>query len=273
MSGPEAGFLSRWAKRKAEVREKRTDLDDAAGRGSPVPAPAATAVAPVHATPSADRSISTSGLSVPPSPPDALRSRLEAGARTATPSAAPSAAPMAAEPPPLPTLADVALLTRQSDYTPFMRPGVDMGVRNAAMKKLFTDPHFNVMDGLDTYIDDYGKPDPIPLSMLRQMNQSKALGLFDAEDDEAAGVDAQQRSAPAADATAADAPAADVKDAAAAPAPVDRDNQPVVACSLLDDSQPLPAGVPEAGPDDDPDLRLQQDDGAGRRGAAPGPRA
>ena len=31
------------------------------------------------------------------------------------------------------------------------------------MKKLFSDPHFNVMDGLDTYIDDYGKPDPIPL--------------------------------------------------------------------------------------------------------------
>ena len=30
------------------------------------------------------------------------------------------------------------------------------------MKKLFSDPHFNVMDGLDTYIDDYGKPDPIP---------------------------------------------------------------------------------------------------------------
>ena len=32
------------------------------------------------------------------------------------------------------------------------------------------------MDGLDTYIDDYGKPDPIPLSMLRQMNQAAVLG-------------------------------------------------------------------------------------------------
>ena len=49
------------------------------------------------------------------------------------------------------------------------------------MKKLFSDPHFNVMDGLDTYIDDYGKPDPIPLSMLRRMNQSAVLGLFDDE--------------------------------------------------------------------------------------------
>ena len=49
------------------------------------------------------------------------------------------------------------------------------------MKKLFSDPHFNVMDGLDTYIDDYGKPDPIPLSMLRRMNQAAVLGLFDDE--------------------------------------------------------------------------------------------
>ena len=42
------------------------------------------------------------------------------------------------------------------------------------------------MDGLDTYIDDYGKPDPIPLSMLRRMNQSAVLGLFDEEADAAA---------------------------------------------------------------------------------------
>jgi hypothetical protein len=40
-------------------------------------------------------------------------------------------------------------------------------VKNAAIKKLFADPHFNVMDGLDTYIDDYSKPDPIPPEMLR----------------------------------------------------------------------------------------------------------
>ncbi len=54
------------------------------------------------------------------------------------------------------------------------------------MKKLFSDPHYNVMDGLDIYIDDYGKPDPIPLEMLRRMAQSHALGLF-ADDEEQAG--------------------------------------------------------------------------------------
>jgi hypothetical protein len=34
------------------------------------------------------------------------------------------------------------------------------------------------MDGLDVYIDDYGKPDPLPAEMLRRMVQSQALGLF-----------------------------------------------------------------------------------------------
>ena len=86
--------------------------------------------------------------------------------------------------PPPPTMADVALLDRGSDYARFIAAGVDEGVKRAAMKKLFADPHFNLMDGLDTYIDDYGKPDPIPLAMLRQMNQSKFLRLFDDEDEE-----------------------------------------------------------------------------------------
>jgi len=35
-----------------------------------------------------------------------------------------------------------------------------------------------VMDGLDIYIDDYSKPDPIPLDMLKRMQQSELLGIF-----------------------------------------------------------------------------------------------
>ena len=58
---------------------------------------------------------------------------------------------------------------------------VDSGVKNAALKKLFADPHYNVMDGLDIYIGDYNTPDPLPKSMLRQMVQSRLLGLFDDE--------------------------------------------------------------------------------------------
>jgi hypothetical protein len=51
-------------------------------------------------------------------------------------------------------------------------------VKNAALKKLFSDPHYNVMDGLDTYIDDYSQPDPLPPGMLEKMAQSAFLGLF-----------------------------------------------------------------------------------------------
>ena len=39
------------------------------------------------------------------------------------------------------------------------------------------------MDGLDIYIDDYSKPDPIPPEMLRRLVQSKMLNLFKAEEE------------------------------------------------------------------------------------------
>ena len=82
---------------------------------------------------------------------------------------------------PRPTLEDVALLSRDSDFARFVAPNVDGGVRNAALRKLFSDPRFNIMDGLDTYIDDYHAPDPLPPAMLRRMLQSEALGLFKTE--------------------------------------------------------------------------------------------
>ena|SRR2546426_1305271 len=81
------------------------------------------------------------------------------------------------------SLDDVKLLTKDSDFKPFMAGNVGPEVRNAAMKKLFADPHFNVMDGLDIYIDDYSKADPIPESMLRQMASAKFLKLFDDEEE------------------------------------------------------------------------------------------
>ena len=81
------------------------------------------------------------------------------------------------------SLDDVKLLTKDSDFKPFMSQDVGVDVRNAAMKKLFADPHFNVMDGLDIYIDDYSKSDPIPDAMLRAMTSSKFLKLFDDEED------------------------------------------------------------------------------------------
>ena len=81
-------------------------------------------------------------------------------------------------PPPV-TLEDVEKIDRFApDFSAFMKPDVDPAVQQAALKKMFTDPHFNVMDGLDIYIDDYSKPDPLPTGMLERMVQSDMLNLF-----------------------------------------------------------------------------------------------
>jgi hypothetical protein len=61
----------------------------------------------------------------------------------------------------------------------FMSADVDPQLRVRALKKLFADPHFNRMDGLDVYIDDYSKPDPMPLAFIRRLAQSRILGLSD----------------------------------------------------------------------------------------------
>ena len=82
------------------------------------------------------------------------------------------------EPPPA-NLEDVAKIDRfDPDFSAFMKPNVDPAVQQAALKKMFTDPHFNIMDGLDIYIDDYSKPDPLPPGMLERMVQSDMLNLF-----------------------------------------------------------------------------------------------
>ena len=89
------------------------------------------------------------------------------------------------EAPPPVTLEDVAKIDRfDPDFSAFMKPDVDPTVQQAALKKMFTDPHFNIMDGLDIYIDDYSKPDPLPPGMLERMVQSDMLNLFRKSSDE-----------------------------------------------------------------------------------------
>lgn len=75
----------------------------------------------------------------------------------------------------LPTMEDVDRLTHDSDYSVFMARGVDESVRRSAMKKLFSDPHFNVMDGLDVYIEDFTKFEPITPAMLASLSHVKEL--------------------------------------------------------------------------------------------------
>ena len=99
-----------------------------------------------------------------------------AAARSVAPAAPSAVAPGAAqstvktELPPVETLKGLA-----SEYRDFLRPGVDEKLRQSALKRLFNDPHFKVMDGLDTYIDDYSKPDPIPQEMLKSLKQANRM--------------------------------------------------------------------------------------------------
>ena len=72
----------------------------------------------------------------------------------------------------------LANLTPDSDFGQFMRQEISEEIRRKAMKTLFADPHFNVMDGLDIYIDDYNISDPIPPEMMATLNQARGL-LFD----------------------------------------------------------------------------------------------
>ena len=76
---------------------------------------------------------------------------------------------------PLPTQEDLDTLTHESDFSPFMAQGVDEGMKRAAMKKLFSDPHFNIMDGLDIYIDDYNKYEAMTPAILASLNHVKDL--------------------------------------------------------------------------------------------------
>jgi len=79
-------------------------------------------------------------------------------------SVAPAPAPVEAQP-----LPPVESLSLASDFKPYLAEKVDEAVKRAALRKLFTDPHFNVMDGLDTYIDDYSKADPLPEGLLDKL--------------------------------------------------------------------------------------------------------
>jgi hypothetical protein len=104
---------------------------------------------------------------------------VEAPPRPAAPVAAPapppahSVAPAAASQNAL-TLDDAAQLTSSSDFSAFVSQGVDQDVRRLALKKLFADPHFNVMDRLDMYMDDYNKPSPVSAAMLAALQHARS---------------------------------------------------------------------------------------------------
>lgn len=217
MDRDEPGFLSRWSRRKAQARQGLPPAEPAVPRldDTAVDATPAEVAKPAHHT--APVAAVTATHAAPASPAD-------------------GAAAVTAQNEPPPTLSDVAALTRDSDFRRFVAADVDREVKNAALKKLFADPHFNLMDGLDVYIDDYGKPSPLPASMVRKLAQAAFLGLVEPEHPQPASEGAGAATRQTARACPADAKANAVPD-----------------------------------PDEDADLRLQSHDAAGCGSAEAGP--
>ncbi|MBS0454706.1 MAG: DUF3306 domain-containing protein [Proteobacteria bacterium] len=142
------GFLHRWSRRKMQ------------GDAAPPEEPAPASAPPAAVTPAE------------PAASLATAQQLETGASQ----------PEQDVPPP--TLEDTQALTPESDFKPFMARNVAPEVRNAAMKKLFADPHFNVMDRMDVYIDDYSNPAPLLPAQLRKMASAAFLKLVDDDEEE-----------------------------------------------------------------------------------------
>ncbi|HEY6862522.1 MAG TPA: DUF3306 domain-containing protein [Burkholderiales bacterium] len=132
--------------------------------------------------------------------------------RASSPARPPEPVRAAPELPPVDTLKGLA-----SDYRDFLHPSVDESLRRSALKKLFHDPHFNVMDGLDVYIDDYSKPDPVPESMLKEL-LARHRSLADRAEPDTQERDEPQAppAAAVADARAAEPPAAPLPEPSAA---------------------------------------------------------
>ena len=82
--------------------------------------------------------------------------------------------PAAAVPP-------VETLTPESDFTAFMGPKVKDELRRLALKKLFSDPHFNIPDPYEAYSGDWTVGEPISEELLATLNQARTVLFREAE--------------------------------------------------------------------------------------------
>jgi len=93
-------------------------------------------------------------------------------------SGAAAAQPVVSAPVELPPIESLKGLA--SEYREFMRPGVDENLKRSALKKLFSDPHFENFERFEAYCEDYTQGEPIPLAMLKTLEHAKGL-IFDEE--------------------------------------------------------------------------------------------
>jgi hypothetical protein len=94
---------------------------------------------------------------------------------------------------------DIDTLHEDSDFTPFMSPGVSDRLRNLALNKMFHAPVFNIRDGLDEYDEDYTSfealGDIVTCDMKHQLEleaKKKLEAEMEAESVQAEGVNAPE---------------------------------------------------------------------------------
>ena len=104
------------------------------------------------------------------------RLKREAAAGTAAPE--PKRAPAEAARPgetapaaetPMPVLPPLEALNPDSDFSPFMDKRVDDRLRRLALKKLFSDPSLNIVDGLDDFAEDFNLLEDLPQEMVAKL--------------------------------------------------------------------------------------------------------
>jgi len=150
--------LRRWARRKQ------------AANGRQVPAAGdASALRPVLGTPAAPTAVDAAAAG------DAAAARAAHSGAAAGPTGSNLPPTTPAQPSDAKPLPAVETLSFDSDFTAFLSPRVEESVRRAALKKLFADPRFNVIDGLDVYLDDYSKFEPLPPDEVRELAHARAL--------------------------------------------------------------------------------------------------
>ena len=146
---PEGSVFQRWSRLKTEAREK----------GKAHPSTQVASAPPDAAEPDSANGMATLRTQSPASPAPSASGSLHSESAAAGSDSLPP----------------IESLTLDSDFAPFLKPKVDEALKRRALKQLFRDPHFNVMDDLDVYIDDYSKPDPIAPEIVRQMVQARYI--------------------------------------------------------------------------------------------------
>ena len=84
-------------------------------------------------------------------------------------------APEPADAKPMPQLPPVDTLAFESDYKGFMDTRVDEALRRIALKKLFSDPRFNITDGLDDYAENYAALEDLSAAVVEQLQHARRV--------------------------------------------------------------------------------------------------